>query len=169
MWNDTEAPIAYLITFRTYGTWLHGDARGSVNRFRNEFGTSLLPKQMDWIETNHARMKREQVKLNIDQRKSVGAAVRDTCSIRKWLLYAENVRSNHVHSVVSAGGRKPGIYLNALKANATRALRENGLYWSESSPWSDKGSTRWLWTEGHLSAAIDYVLYSQGDDFFALD
>ncbi len=37
MWNDTDIPLAYLITFRSYGTWLHGDERGSVNRFRNQY------------------------------------------------------------------------------------------------------------------------------------
>src|SRR6185369_556860 len=30
MWNDTDIPLAYLITFRSYGTWLHGDDRGSI-------------------------------------------------------------------------------------------------------------------------------------------
>ena len=24
VWNDTDMPLAYLITFRCYGTWLHG-------------------------------------------------------------------------------------------------------------------------------------------------
>ena len=35
MWNDTDIPLAYLITFRCYGTWLHGDKRGSIDRFHN--------------------------------------------------------------------------------------------------------------------------------------
>jgi hypothetical protein len=30
MWNDRDIPLAYLTTFRCYGTWLHGDDRGSV-------------------------------------------------------------------------------------------------------------------------------------------
>jgi hypothetical protein len=30
--DDNEFPLAYFISFRTYGTWLHGDERGSVNR-----------------------------------------------------------------------------------------------------------------------------------------
>ena len=29
--EDERIPLGYLITFRTYGTWLHGDKRGSVN------------------------------------------------------------------------------------------------------------------------------------------
>jgi len=37
MWNDTDIPLAYLITFRCYGTWLHGDERGSVDRFHNQY------------------------------------------------------------------------------------------------------------------------------------
>src|SRR5438093_13756827 len=31
MWNDTDLPLGYLITFRCYGTWLHGDERGSID------------------------------------------------------------------------------------------------------------------------------------------
>src|SRR5260370_25636817 len=27
--NEDHTPLGYLITFRTYGTWLHGDQRGS--------------------------------------------------------------------------------------------------------------------------------------------
>ena len=27
-----DAPLAYFISFRTFGTWLHGDRRGSVDR-----------------------------------------------------------------------------------------------------------------------------------------
>jgi hypothetical protein len=29
--NYDDTPIAYFITFRSYGTWMHGDERGSVN------------------------------------------------------------------------------------------------------------------------------------------
>jgi hypothetical protein len=32
MWNDTDTPLAYFISFRTYGTWLIGDSRGSIDR-----------------------------------------------------------------------------------------------------------------------------------------
>ena len=35
MWNDTDTPLAYFISFRIYGTWLRGDKRGSVDRFQN--------------------------------------------------------------------------------------------------------------------------------------
>ena len=34
-------PAGHFLTFRTYGTWLHGDARGSVDRFHNVPGEPL--------------------------------------------------------------------------------------------------------------------------------
>jgi REP element-mobilizing transposase RayT len=74
-----------------------------------------------------------------------------------------NIRKNHVHTVVSAN-KKPGLILNAFKANATRQLRQDGIWSYEFSPWADKGSKRKLWNEQSVARAIDYVLYGQGND-----
>lgn len=42
-WDDSDQPLAYFITFRTHGTWLHGDQRGSVDRHgRNVFGADRI-------------------------------------------------------------------------------------------------------------------------------
>jgi REP element-mobilizing transposase RayT len=164
MWNDTDTALAYLITIRTYGTWLHGDKRGSTNRFRNRYGSRHLPKEESWLQTNKARMKAESVLLDARMRGCVEKAIKDTCRIRNWLLYAVNVRTNHAHAVVAIGSKKPEIALNAFKANATREMRIAGLISMEKSPWADKGSKRYLWKDDHIDAAIDYVLYGQGDD-----
>jgi len=164
MWNDTDIPLAFLITFRTYGTWLHGDERGSVNRFRNQYKSPRLPPEKKWLETNAKRLKREMVVLDATQRHSVDAAARETCEIRGWHLHAINVRTNHVHSVVSIGTKKPEIALNAFKSNATRRMREDGCWQSTMSPWADKGSNRYLWNEQSIAHAVDYVINGQGDD-----
>jgi len=164
MWNDTDIPLAFLITFRTYGTWLHGDERGSVNRFRNQYKSPHLPPEKKWRETNARRLTREIVTLDAAQRLCVEAATRETCEIRSWHLYAINVRTNHVHSVVSIGEKKPEIALNAFKANATRRMRENGCWQDTVSPWADKGSKRYLWNEESIARAVDYVINGQGDD-----
>jgi REP element-mobilizing transposase RayT len=164
MWNDTDIPLAFLITFRSYGTWLHGDTRGSVNRFRNQYRSPRLPPESDWLETNTRRLKQEIVKLNATQRNGVETAALETCRIRGWQLRAISVRTNHVHLVVSAGEMKPGIVLNAFKANATRSMRERGCWQRPLSPWADKGSKRYLWNEQSVARAVDYVLNGQGDD-----
>jgi len=164
MWNDTDTPLAHLITFRTYGTWLHGDKRGSVNRFRNIYGTRRLPADKNWIKVNSERLKREIVILNAAQRTSVEKAIKETCQKRGWILLAINVRTNHVHVVVATGGNHSAAALNALKANATRVMREDSCWLEASSPWVDKGSRRNLWNQRSVERAINYVLYGQGDD-----
>jgi len=164
MWNDTDIPLAFLITFRCYGTWLHGDERGSVNRFRNQYKSPRLPPEKKWLGTNTQRLKGEIVILDAAQRGCVEAAARETCEIRQWHLHALNVRTNHVHLVVSIGEKKPEIALNAFKANATRKMREAGCWQSERSPWVDKGSKRYLWNERSIALAVDYVIGGRGDD-----
>ncbi|MDI1241060.1 MAG: hypothetical protein PSX80_03965 [bacterium] len=165
MWNDRELPLAYFITFRTFGTWLHGDPRGSTSRHRNRYKSKHLPGTPEWIATNQKRMNREPLILNKLQRDCIEASIKHTCTNRGWELYAANARTNHIHSVANIGVAKPFIALNAFKANATRSLRETGLYRSYETPWADKGSECWLWTRAELDRAVDYVLYSQGDDF----
>lgn len=91
-------------------------------------------------------------------------AIRETCNIRKWHLHAINIRTNHVHAVVSIDEKKPENALNAFKANATREMRQSGCWKSERSPWADKGSKRYLWNERSVALAVDYVVNGQGDE-----
>src|SRR4051812_18569203 len=118
-WDDNEAPLAYFITFRTYGTWLHGDQRGSVNRHgRNIFGTERIGLDPVFSVKMEQNMNSESFLLNGKQRSVVETAIRDVCSFRGYGLAAINARTNHVHSVVSAMV-SAGSVLNAFKANAT--------------------------------------------------
>jgi len=73
-----------------------------------------------------------------------------------------NVRTNHIHAVITAEC-KPEKVLAALKANATRKLREAGYWNSYDSPWADHGSTRYLWRDEDVVNAIAYVEYDQGE------
>ena len=121
MWNDTDYPLAYLITFRSYGTWLHGDERGSVSRFRNQYKSRRLPPEKNWLQVNRERMKGETVLLSAQQRHCVEEALKETCEFRHWILLACNVRTNHAHTVVSIGTKKTEIALTAV-GRASRAL-----------------------------------------------
>ncbi|MDQ2977413.1 MAG: transposase [Acidobacteriota bacterium] len=155
-------PLGYLITFRGHGTWLHGDKRGSVDRFHNLYGSPRLPHNERWREYNRQELRHPPVKLSSDQRQVFEAGIRETCQIRKWDLWAINARSNHIHTVVSANC-KPEIVLIALKANATRKLREAGFWLHSTSPWANRGSKKYLWTEKDVNDAIAYVQYDQGE------
>ncbi len=168
MWNDTEIPLAFFISFRTHGTWLHGDKRGSIDRFHNRYGTPYMPPNESWHRYNAQKLRGTPLILDARQRKAVETAIRETCRIRKWALLAINVRTNHIHTVVTAN-RKPSLVLNAFKANATRQLRQDHLWPHSYSPWADKGSKRKLWNERSVARAIDYVLNGQGDDLHDFD
>ncbi|MDQ3667077.1 MAG: transposase [Acidobacteriota bacterium] len=160
--DNERIPLAYLITFRSYGTWLHGDERGSVDRFHNVYGTRRLPANRQREQYEQRLLALRPVKLNPGKRAAVEKGIRETCAIRKWLLLAFNIRTNHVHAVVSANS-PAWLVLNALKANATRSLREAGCWRNERSPWARRGSKRRLWTEKQVADAIAYVLYDQGE------
>jgi REP element-mobilizing transposase RayT len=154
-------PLAYLITFRCYGTWLHGDGRGSVDRLHNVYGAELIPPNEHWQRHNTRTLGHDPAELDTFRRNAVEEAIRETCAFRNWLLRAVNVRTNHVHSVVSAGCR-PEPLMKALKANATRRMRERGCWGHNHSPWSEGGSRRYLWTERSVELAVEYVVDCQG-------
>ncbi|HEV7680939.1 MAG TPA: transposase [Pyrinomonadaceae bacterium] len=157
-----EFPLAYLITFRAYGTWLHGDPRGSIDRHNNSFGTPRLPPNSRWLKYNRDALKQSPVKLGKRRRIAIEEAIRETCKIRKWEFWITNIRTNHVHTVVSALC-KPERILAAFKANATRKLREAGCWHSNNSPWVERGSKRYLWSEADAINAVVYVEYDQGE------
>jgi REP element-mobilizing transposase RayT len=164
MWNDTDIPLAYLITFRSYGTWLHGDERGSIDRFHNRYRSPYIAPNPRWHRHNAQALKRGAVILDAAQRKSVEQSIRANCECRRWHLHALNVRTNHAHVVVSIGSANPQHALTAFKANATKQMGLDGCWRQDSTPWAEKGSKRYLWNEQSVAQAIDYVLNGQGDE-----
>jgi REP element-mobilizing transposase RayT len=113
-------------------------------------------------------LKHKPVTLDGFQRPVVEKAVREVCQHRGYKLLAINVRTNHVHTVVSAQ-LEPERILQAFQAYATRKLREAGLLSRDVKPWARHGSTPYLWKEKHVERAIDYVLNGQGDDLPSFD
>ena len=161
-------PLAFLITFRCYGTWLHGDERGSVDRRKyNRYGTPDMPANKRLAEDETHELRHDAVTLDKAQRVVVEKAIREVCEHRGYGLVAVNVRTNHVHSVVRASC-KPEHVMDAFKAYATRQLREAGLLATDEKSWARHGSTPYLWTEEAVQRAVDYVISGQGDEPFEL-
>ena len=161
--DDNEFPLAYLITFRCYGTLLHGDERRSMSRKQNVYGTPRIQSKPGLEQAEVKRLKHPPVTLNSRPRNIVEQAVRGVCVHRKYLLRAINVRTNHVHAIVSAMC-KPEPILEAFKSYSTRALRASNLLSREIKPWARHGSTIYLWKERNLEKAMEYVLLGQGDE-----
>src|SRR5438128_5700863 len=107
-------------------------------------------------------MGRDAIVLNEKQRAVVKEAIKEVCDHRGFDLWAINILTNHAHAVVSAQS-KPEPIADAFKSYSSRKLREVGLIRRDIRPWARGRSRRYLWKPHHVSRAIDYVLYGQGD------
>ncbi len=154
-------PLAYFLTWHTYGTWLQGDGRGSVDRNHHEYERELVRKNLPLQHAHAGRMIGDAVTLNESQRIAAQDAIIEVCHHRRWNLLALHVRTSHIHVVVTAT-TTPERVLNDFKSYATRAFRRNGLAASGERIWSRHGSTRYLWGEDAVNGAIGYVVNRQG-------
>jgi REP element-mobilizing transposase RayT len=148
-------PLAFFLTWVTYGTWLPGDSRGWVEFHRGW----QLPRPFREAEAE-ARMTEDACLLNKTQRDSVERQIRETCDYRNWYLHAVNCRSNHVHVVVSAAEIHPKKIRTDLKAWATRCLKRQ-FEPKREKWWAERGSTRYVNDEDSLEAAVLYVTEGQ--------
>ena len=159
-------PLAYFLTWPTYGTWLPGDERGWVKRGRGH----QLPDPPLALEAI-ARMTEGACHLDDDERRAVEETIAEHCTIRGWTLHAVNCRSNHLHVVVTAN-RDSDEVRRQFKAWTVRRLKQ---LQSEQSPrsqkpslpvrdkwWAERGSRRYINDEDSLEAAIRYVRDAQG-------
>jgi REP element-mobilizing transposase RayT len=157
----SDLAIAYFLTWHTYGSWLHGHEKGSVDPAHREF-------DQPFAEASEARRKLVQSEqlhpamiLSEDHRQHVQHAILETVSFRKWCLHACHIRTTHVHLIVSAT-ESPEKVLNTFKSYGTRRLREHQLVDPEHSVWSRHGSTKYIWQEADLPPVIEYVVMRQG-------
>ena len=161
--DSNEFLLAYLITIRAFGTWLHGDQRQSIDRHRlNVYGGRRRPANPKLERLMELNMVRDAIVLNEKQRAVVKKAIKEVCDHRGYKLWAINILTNHAHAVVSAQSN-PEPIADAFKSCSTRKLREVGLIGNNIRPWARGKSRRYLWKPPHVSRAIDYVLYGQGD------
>ena len=157
------APLAYHLTWTTYGTWLPGDERGWVASGKD--GIQLPDRQRE-LEARRS-LAESPVVLTDGQRQVVEQTVRDHCQIRGWTLHALNVRSNHIHVVVTAD-RRPEEVLNQFKAWCSRKVSDDaGLTAAVAKKagrrrwWTEHGSTKWIFDEKYLEEAVHYVVERQ--------
>ncbi|TWT62425.1 transposase [Rubinisphaera italica] len=150
-----QDPIAFFLTWVTYGTWLPGDARGWID-YKGGW------QEPDRSQERNAlfQMTENACQLSPEQRQIVEKQVQETCNFRTWTLHAVNCRSNHIHVVVSAIDVKPEKIRNDLKSWTTRVLKKcsntNRDKW-----WAERGSIRYLYDEDSLFNAVQYTLEAQ--------
>jgi len=156
MSND-EFPMAYFITWTTYGTWLPGDERGWLKK-----GSAVIQAPDPALHSAaHFAMAEEPVILTQEQRALVDAVIVKHCEIRDWTLHTRNVRTNHIHVVVSAAATGEEVRAQ-LKAWCSRRLSElaglSGKGRNGVCRWfTEKGDIRWIDGEEHLRNVVRYA------------
>jgi REP element-mobilizing transposase RayT len=153
-------PLAFFLTWTTYGSWLPGDDRGWVDGR----GGCHAPEPLRAAAARR-RMTEETVTFEGPQRVAVEEAIAAHCRVRGWHLHAVQCRLQHVHVVVTAIERAPGDVMTQLKSWCTRALKE--LAGSRGAAprkrwWTEGGSQRHIFHEGDLASVVAYVNECQG-------
>jgi len=153
-------PLAYFLTWNTYGTWLPGDERGWAEYRRGW----QLPNPILELESA-ASMTEDACRLDLEQRREVEEQIRETCRFRDWTVHAVNCRTNHVHVVLTADYH-PDEVRSQLKAWCSRRLKEFEVKRGRIKPvrhnwWAERGSQRYINDEDSLEAAILYVRDAQ--------
>jgi REP element-mobilizing transposase RayT len=153
---NVDEPLAFFITWTVYGTHLQGDERGWRRRRRG-----YQPPQPRLAEWRRERLKHEILLLSSEQGAIVEAECLRHCDHRGWRLWAVSARSNHVHAVVTAPGCSGGTVRDQLKANCTRALREQWQVFRDRPVWTVGGDWECLNDEEGLETVCVYVREAQ--------
>jgi REP element-mobilizing transposase RayT len=153
--------MAYFLTWHTYGTWLHGDQRGSVDDRHNQPETPMIDPNPERKRRAVGYMKAQPLLLDDAGREIVAATIRSHCLLRHWGLYALAVRTNHIHLVVENCSIAPERMIIEFKAWSTRRLRDAGFIRRHQPVWAHHGSTRYLWKAQAVDSAVAYVELGQ--------
>ncbi len=153
------APLAYLLTWTTYGTWLRGDPRGWVKNHASG-SDEYEPGNAGLRASDTDAIAGPTIFFDAPARRLIEGAIRGVCEQREWMLHAINVRSNHVHVVVTAPV-PPEKAMTDFKAWSTRRLREAGVVAESGRVWTKHGSTRYLNSEASVVRAVEYVIHEQ--------
>lgn len=157
-----KIPFAYFLTFRTYGTWLHGDEKQSVDRKHNIPGTPRIEVNSSLESAMKESQNEEAFILDNGQSHTVLQSVIETCQYNHWTLYAAHVRTNHLHIVLTAENTAEHA-MGKLKCYGTKNLKKNHPELSERKHfWARHGSTKNVWTYELLFPCLYYVVKEQG-------
>jgi len=149
-------PLAYHITFGTYGMRLHGDARGTVDRKMNGPGEAIVGRCEELEKMERGRLKFPPRELTREQQMAVQLYVPTICARGGWKYIECAGARDHVHVVLGAQAEGDAVrkwfkrWLSEAM-NSRWPVREGETWWAEA------GSVKWVWTEDYLETVTKYV------------
>ncbi|MGD0140842.1 MAG: hypothetical protein ABSD28_18415 [Tepidisphaeraceae bacterium] len=148
--------IAYHITWGTYGTRLHGDPRGTVDREHNQRGSPILGFDEHRWEQEKQRLKFPPVRLMDEQRIFAESLIPNVCQRGHWTHRSCAVGSDHVH-VILTSEHDPETIRRLLKRWLGQELSRHYPLPPGATWWAECGSIRWITEEEYYSNALQYV------------
>jgi hypothetical protein len=98
----SDRPLAYHITFGTYGARLHGDERGTVTRGHNGQESILLGPDEVLESYESEQMRFAKVELTDEHMRYAEQVIPSICERGGWVLLAWAAGPDHVHVVLHA-------------------------------------------------------------------
>jgi REP element-mobilizing transposase RayT len=162
----------WLITWRTYGTWLAGSERGFVSNvyapdggpeIRHNTPGTEYDRDMPGLERHvQQRMRDAPYHLQIEQAAALQEQFLKTSQIREYELGAASIMHNHVHLLVGVTTDPDPHRLQELyKSWATRALKARWPLPKSGHFFAANGSVRKKTTEEEIETSVIYVACKQ--------
>jgi REP element-mobilizing transposase RayT len=151
-----ERPLAYHITFGTYGSRLHGDERLTVDREHNEYGAPFLIHDEERRTGEAASLRRPPVELTMEQRLLTEATIPGVCDRGGWTYHIAACRPDHVHVLLAAEQEGKAVR-KWLKRWLGEAISSRWRSHNRQDWWAEGGSVKWIWQPEYLEAAYEYI------------
>jgi REP element-mobilizing transposase RayT len=155
--NYQGRPLAYHITFGTYGTRLHGDPRGTVDREHNQFGEPILGPDPERQREEASRLNFEPVYFTLEQREFIESVIPSICERGGWQYVICAAGPDHVHVCLSAPDI-PGDRIETwLKRWLTEQLSARWPLLPGARWWAKNGSVKWIFDEAYFRNVKQYI------------
>ena len=149
-------PLAYHITFGTYGTRLHGDPRGTVDRSMNHPGDPIIGADPAWWEMERKKLKYDPVILTHEQMRHAEFVMPEICLRGGWQFRTGAGGPDHVHALLTADADGDAVR-KWLKRWLGEKLSERWEWPEGATWWAEGGSVRWVWNDPYYDAVFGYV------------
>lgn len=150
-------PLAWHITFGTYGTRLHGDSRGTVDPRRNRPGTPTEAVDPRRVVGNATRRAGNGVWLSREQCEWIEGGLTELCVSLEMRSFAHAAAPNHVHLLARIRPEVDGkVAMRLIKRGLSQGLNR-GFGRSPVRWWAEGGSTIPVLSPEYLERALDYV------------
>ncbi len=155
-------PLAFHITFGTYGTRLHGDARGTVDRSMNKPGDPIIGADPLWWGQEQGRLNFSPIRFTREQMIYAESVIPSICQRGHWEYHSGAAGPDHIHTLLTPlRKRVEGEAVRKwLKRWLGEAMSERWALPSDppgATWWAEGGSVKWVWKDDYFDNVRDYL------------